>query len=66
MRPWACRWSSSPVASKDKEWFTKCMEEYVSDRDEMERIIAKLDDETLEKTVSALTKAIREWLKARP
>lgn len=46
----------------DKEWFTKCMEEYVSDRDEMERIIAKLDDETLEKTmdaINALTKAIK-------
>ena len=43
----------------DREWFTKCMEEYVSDRDEKERIIAKLDDETLEKTVNALAKAIK-------
>jgi hypothetical protein len=43
----------------DKEWFTKCMEEYVSDRDEMEWIIAKLDDETLEKTMNVLAKAIK-------
>ena len=42
----------------DREWL-QVHGRYVSDRDEMEWIIAKLDDETLEKTMNVLAKAIK-------